>query len=112
MNRPRLIRGIKITWSALCGLAAVVLAGWWVRSYWWMDMFQMPVGNGVTASVFSCQGAQRITTTRRTTSKIKLQHHPTSELILAKPDNAFGFEAKRFASGFSITVPYWLPTLL
>jgi hypothetical protein len=37
MNRPRLLCGIKITWSALCGLAAVLLVLLWVRSYWVTD---------------------------------------------------------------------------
>src|SRR5690349_10130896 len=33
MNRPRLIRGIKIAWSAFCGLAVVLMIVLWMRSY-------------------------------------------------------------------------------
>jgi hypothetical protein len=37
MNRPRLVRGIKITWTALCGLAVILLLLFWVRSYFYSD---------------------------------------------------------------------------
>ena len=41
----RLIRAIRITWSALCGLAAVVLVVLWVRSYWRIDSGYMDRGH-------------------------------------------------------------------
>jgi hypothetical protein len=34
MNRPRLIRGIEITWTVCCSIACVLLIVLWVRSYW------------------------------------------------------------------------------
>lgn len=34
MNRPRLTRWLRITWTALFGIAAVLLCVLWVRSYW------------------------------------------------------------------------------
>jgi hypothetical protein len=37
MNRPRLIRGIKITWTVVCGIAFMLIVALWVRSYWWVD---------------------------------------------------------------------------
>src|SRR5262249_41851785 len=49
MNRPRIIRGIKITWSAFCGLAAVLLLVLWVRSYWREDTFTIQRPMGLTA---------------------------------------------------------------
>jgi hypothetical protein len=44
MNRPRLIRGIKISWTALCGIACVLLIALCVRSYWWIDSLQFQAG--------------------------------------------------------------------
>jgi hypothetical protein len=41
MNRPRLLRGAKITWSVVCGLAAVLLLCLWVRSYWWYECLSL-----------------------------------------------------------------------
>jgi hypothetical protein len=82
----------------------------WVQSYWWLDMLQVPAGNGNKATLFSCQGAQRLSMVRAIDPRVKLSSEPTSLAVLATPDNAFGFEAKRFGSGFSITTPYWFWT--
>ena len=37
MNRPRLIRGLRIAWSVWWGILCVLLIVLWVRSYWWVD---------------------------------------------------------------------------
>jgi hypothetical protein len=37
MNRPRLARALRITWTAFWGIAAVVLIALWARSYWFYD---------------------------------------------------------------------------
>src|SRR4051794_21664600 len=39
MNRPRLLRGLRITWTAICGIACILLIGLWVRSYWWIEWY-------------------------------------------------------------------------
>jgi hypothetical protein len=38
MNRPRLARALRITWTAFWGLAAILLVALWVRSYWIVDL--------------------------------------------------------------------------
>jgi hypothetical protein len=38
MYRPRLIRGLRIAVSAVCGILCVLLIVLWVRSYWWFDI--------------------------------------------------------------------------
>jgi hypothetical protein len=45
MNRPRLIRGIKITWTVICGIACLLLIVLWVRSYWWGDSLTVNQSN-------------------------------------------------------------------
>src|SRR5262245_41182892 len=37
MNRPRLIRGLRISWSMWWGILCVLLIWLWVRSYWQTD---------------------------------------------------------------------------
>jgi hypothetical protein len=37
MDRPRLIRGLRIAWGAVFGILCVLLIVLWVRSYWWWD---------------------------------------------------------------------------
>src|SRR5262245_40774927 len=39
MDRPRLIRGLRIAWSVWWGILCVLLVVLWVRSYWWRDEF-------------------------------------------------------------------------
>jgi hypothetical protein len=56
MNRPRLIRGIKITWTVFCGIACVLLCVLWVRSYWHADSITR-VGNDLVLSrLGTCYG--------------------------------------------------------
>lgn len=43
MNRPRLLRALRITWTTLCGIAAVLLAVLWVRSYSVLDELRGPL---------------------------------------------------------------------
>ena len=37
MNHPRIARALRITWTALCGIACVLLCVLWVRSHSWID---------------------------------------------------------------------------
>jgi hypothetical protein len=37
MKRPRLVRALRIAFSAGCGIVAVLLVVLWVRSYWWAE---------------------------------------------------------------------------
>jgi hypothetical protein len=37
MNRQRLFRGLRITWSVGFGILCLLLIALWVRSYWWID---------------------------------------------------------------------------
>ena len=39
MNRHRILRLLRIGWSAGCVIACLLLIGLWVRSYWWSDHF-------------------------------------------------------------------------
>src|SRR5262249_42037414 len=59
MNRARLIRGIKITWSVLCGLAAMSLVVLWVRSYWVQDTVYMG-WRGVSYNAVICPTEGRL----------------------------------------------------
>jgi hypothetical protein len=39
MNRPRLVRSLRIAWSVAWGIVCVLLILLWVRSYWWAITF-------------------------------------------------------------------------
>jgi hypothetical protein len=42
MNRHRVLLGLRIACTAVCGLAAVLLVVLWVRSYWWYHSISVP----------------------------------------------------------------------
>jgi hypothetical protein len=44
MNRPRLSRALKITWTAFWGIACVLMICLWVRSYWRTDIIRVRWG--------------------------------------------------------------------
>jgi hypothetical protein len=43
MNRPRLIRVLRILWTVFCGIACVLLIVLWVRSNYCVDQVFVPV---------------------------------------------------------------------
>ena len=49
MTRPRLIRCLRIAVSAVCVTVSVLLAGLWVRTYWYADTFFITDGALVSA---------------------------------------------------------------
>src|SRR5262245_39336159 len=45
MDRPRLIRGLRIAWSAWWGIVCILLIALWVRSYWRSEGVTVLVGS-------------------------------------------------------------------
>jgi hypothetical protein len=40
---PRSLRYLRISWTAICGIACVLLLVLWVRSNYWIDQITLPV---------------------------------------------------------------------
>src|SRR5262245_4711789 len=53
MNRPRLVRGLRILWSVWSGILCVLLVVLWVRSSWTVEVILFDIGGsrGVLGSV-------------------------------------------------------------
>jgi hypothetical protein len=51
MERARVVRGLLITMSAVCGIRCVLLVALWVRSYWKLDTLGIRIPNNGAASV-------------------------------------------------------------
>jgi hypothetical protein len=50
----RTLRYVRITFSAMCAIACVLLCVLWVRSYWWLDELKgKPLKGKLTASSVS-----------------------------------------------------------
>jgi hypothetical protein len=52
MNRPRLIRGLRIAWSVWWGILCALLVVLWVRSYSFRDMVSVPSSTKRTRTHF------------------------------------------------------------
>jgi hypothetical protein len=112
MNRPRLIRGIKITWSVCCGIACVLLLVLWVRSYWRVDTLSIErsnllqiasVSGGVAFTAFTGIGSDAFPGWSYESQEPPKDVYWTTLL---------GF-ARGTAPGYSfIAIPHWLLILL
>jgi hypothetical protein len=68
MNRPRLVRVLRISWTGFWGIAAVLLVVLWVHSYWardaiwgWLPIplyFQIDSDRGVIHSIVNQENAK------------------------------------------------------
>jgi hypothetical protein len=47
-------RKLRIAWSMVWGIAAVLIVVLWVRSYWWMDTFMRPIQTGTIRLQSGC----------------------------------------------------------
>src|SRR5262245_6814089 len=100
-------RKLRIAWSVVWGIVAVLLVLLWVRSYWKWDMLEVPVSNGGLAIFNSCQGTVLVTLFHSTNSALRFRSEWTSLAVIGKPDGFLGFAAKRFGTRYSIAVPHW-----
>jgi hypothetical protein len=37
------LRYLRVAWTVLCSIACVLLIVLWVRSYWWIEVFELPL---------------------------------------------------------------------
>src|SRR5262245_10621990 len=106
MNRPRIIRGLRIVWKVACGRLCVLLAVLWVRSYWRTDylVIVIPGTEGPAGRTIWAEGFQ-IGSVHASLS-IYHDEHMVLESYLAED----GWElitkppARDFGSGFSISM--------
>ena len=102
MNRPRLIRGLRIAFSAACLIACVLLIALWVRSYWWVD-----ATNFSPDAIVSVKGNICV-------DEMILMLRDPSNPSLTPISHFWGYS---FATGGSIegeaglTIPYWILVL-
>lgn len=138
MNRPRVVRFLRIAFTAICGFACVLLVCLWVRSYWRFEQLihrtsasdyfavtthrgQLAVGysnESMLAKVFPRDwiGHGFPETDRSLTKGSPFAVFPTSTKIFGKPDPIV--QLPRFHSPFvmprsgsssaELVVPYWL----
>ncbi len=56
MDRPRLVRGLRIAVSAACGILCVLLIVLWVRSFWQLDLVLVRFSTSNDLRIVLCRG--------------------------------------------------------
>ena len=71
MTRPRIVRLLRIGWSAGCVIACLLLIAMWVRSYWVADVIMAPLMPSRPFIFRSSQGVLVITWTHEKVQPVK-----------------------------------------
>jgi hypothetical protein len=109
MNRPRLINGLQIAWTARRGIVCVLLAVLWIRSYWVDDVVWVPF-TGYLQLNSNCGDVRIIANAEN--------RRPLWQFDFSTPRAYnrhwfFKFEAHpRFVWWLDITIPHWCLTIL
>src|SRR5690242_7238395 len=108
-------RKLRVAWSVVWGVVAVLLVVLWVRSYCYSDtaycqLIQSPTLAAISAEgrfFFGLEGGGSAGTQVQVVSfSISGGVHPFLPVALAK--TTFGFNAKKFSSGWIVEVPPYL----
>src|SRR5215207_475382 len=118
MNRPRVLLGLRIAFTAVCGLAAVLLVVLWVRSYWLWESVHFGWGTPIQQRLLlSSQSGDVIlnyddfrgqTTTLQRWGLASLPSPDAEFSPIGGMDEAFaGFLFMHGGDGFMLAIPNW-----
>ena len=111
MDRPHLIRGLRIAVSAVCGILCVMLVLLWVRSYWHWDVLQGQILFKPGFGLSSVQGrvSMRLITQgdRVYWGAVSMRVADMSPLDLVLRVPGLGFAIRRDANLVFIAAPHW-----
>src|SRR4051794_512322 len=115
MNRPRLVRGIKITWTVFCGIACVLLIVLWVRSYWrWDAAWKFTPATELDIDTQNGEAFLRYFSPPVSTMKttIGVGTKPALDIDVMPPNSHAGFCFRRGGQSIGLFVPFWFLTLI
>jgi hypothetical protein len=118
MNRPRLFKILRIVFSAVCGVACVLLIALWVRSYRTVDLILWPVTSSMPSIVESIHGTWYVAKydCAGPISERIFQTMPIRDEKLVQIDlhnfAPHGFACSFAANSYSAYVPQWFPILV
>src|SRR5262245_49064069 len=117
MDRPRLLRGLRIAWSVMCGILCVLLVVLWVRSYWWIDGMGGPVFGVFHYGMGSMPGTAGIGISKDLTTGWVFASQPADEWWLLVQEMDSLPYSSRVWGGFicesgTVAAPYWCLILL
>lgn len=117
MNRPRVVKGLKITWTAFWSVVAISLIVLWVRSYYCYDLFREPVSASRAIMIFSIKGHMIPTMVRRDLegrNAIRGFHTIAKNVNVhfeSEPSNVMGFGWSSAPRSQCVRLPHWFDLL-
>ena len=107
MDSPRLIRGLRIAVSAVCGVVSLLLICLWMRSYWREVAIGYVDSRNRELHFVSWDGGISLSTTN---------HDPRNpgawRKYVAWEPGIIGFGGFTTARSTSVKVPHWFPVLI
>jgi hypothetical protein len=100
----------RIAWSVGWGIACVLAVGYWVRSYYWNDVYAIHVGEyrfaiqSVVGRISFVRGLNTVSFHQRITNRRRLG------VLVHANDNAIGFYSVRphpSSTDFRVSAPHW-----
>jgi hypothetical protein len=117
-------RKLRITWTAICVIACVLLICLWVRSYRWDDAATGAL-SGCFLDIGSCTGDVRFALITQYSGTVPIRRHSQtvtpdpfgtdpfqSEKIPDYVHNRLGVHWSKFDNGGKARISYWWPTLM
>jgi hypothetical protein len=107
-------RKLRIAWSVLWGVVAVLLVVLWARSYWWSDVITLTTPP-FDAGIDSASGGTTISffvdaDRELTTEWIRKSYRHTPSM---RPPNAsWKFEIYVTGNGLDVSLPHWLYVMI
>src|SRR4051794_26966620 len=108
----RMLRYLRIVFSAFCGLACVLLIALWVRSYYWVDAVTVPISSN-RAIAIGTSGGTLVVAVTYATAALSFDHVPFETWRQYARDQNLFFSPiwgglARNPLGITIFLPDWL----
>ena len=115
MNRPRLLRALRITWTAFWGIACLLLICLWVRSYSWVEIIHLPIVGNSGVNIGYVPGLFAVGTVNSMPHQVvTLSHMPPSKWSESLTKDYPGKTVSQIVGGIlisqhasTILVPFW-----
>lgn len=116
MDRPQLIRRLRIAASVFFAVVAVALCVLWVRSYWYFDTALISLTNSHVMEIESGGGFANIAYIKKkpsSTNSSRIAHRSFAipAELSAHLSDLGRFRASVVRSGWLIRFPYWLAVI-
>jgi hypothetical protein len=107
-------RKLRIAWSVFCGLPAIVLISWWVRSYWWVDQVFLPVTKSTNLVVSSIPNAFGFGFVEKSSAATQtwITNQTAEWIAIGEPHDRSDFLTYLQFFNAGVAMPYWLGLLL